>query len=187
MKALEKDRNRRYETANGFAADVQRYLDDEPVQACPPSAGYRLRKFVRRNKGPVLAAALVLLALVGGIIGTTWGGARGAGALRRRRNGRKASGCAKLDAERREPERPKARRKAEDAEKQMARIRRPIPWRSLAFWSRTSWPWPGPKGQLGGLGIRCNREAGPNGGGGKNPERFGAGPGPRRWSATTWG
>src|SRR6187200_3048183 len=55
MKALEKDRNRRYETANGFAADVQRYLADEPVQACPPSAGYRLRKFVRRNKGPVLA------------------------------------------------------------------------------------------------------------------------------------
>ena len=50
MKALEKDRTRRYETANGFAADVQRYLDDEPVQACPPSAWYRLRKFARRNK-----------------------------------------------------------------------------------------------------------------------------------------
>src|SRR5207248_4023009 len=73
MKALEKDRNRRYESANSFAADVQRYLADEPVQACPASAGYRLRKFVRRNKGPVLAAALVLLALVGGILGTTWG------------------------------------------------------------------------------------------------------------------
>src|SRR6266849_1472395 len=50
MKALEKDRDRRYETASGFAADVQRYLHDEPVQACPPSAGYRLRKFVRRNR-----------------------------------------------------------------------------------------------------------------------------------------
>jgi serine/threonine protein kinase len=71
MKALEKDRNRRYETANGFAMDVQRYLADEPVQACPPSAGYRLRKFVRRNKGPVLAAAAVLLALLAGIIGTS--------------------------------------------------------------------------------------------------------------------
>src|SRR6185437_15719117 len=44
MKALEKDRNRRYETANGFAMDVQRYLADEPVLACPPSAGYRFRK-----------------------------------------------------------------------------------------------------------------------------------------------
>src|SRR6476620_380500 len=45
MKCLEKDRNRRYETANGLAMDVQRYLVDEPVLACPPSAGYRLRKF----------------------------------------------------------------------------------------------------------------------------------------------
>ena len=73
MKALEKDRNRRYETANGLAMDLQRYLADEPVAACPPSVGYRLRKFVRRNKGPVLAASSVVLALVGGIIGTTWG------------------------------------------------------------------------------------------------------------------
>src|SRR5436305_1231895 len=73
MKALEKDRNRRYETANGFAADVQRYLAEETVQACPPSVGYKLRKFVRRNKRTVLAAALVLLVLVGGIIDTTWG------------------------------------------------------------------------------------------------------------------
>src|SRR5437588_7635414 len=73
MKALEKDRNRRYETANGFAQDVQRYLADEAVQACPPSAWYRLRKFVRRHKGPVLAGSLVLLALVAGIIGTSAG------------------------------------------------------------------------------------------------------------------
>jgi serine/threonine protein kinase len=73
MKALEKDRNRRYETANGFAMDIQRYLADEAVLACPPSAGYRLSKFVRRNKGPVLAASLLLLSLVAGIIGTTWG------------------------------------------------------------------------------------------------------------------
>ena len=58
MKALEKDRNRRYETANGLAADLRRYLDDEPVQACPPSAGYRLRKFVRRNKVAISTAAL---------------------------------------------------------------------------------------------------------------------------------
>jgi serine/threonine protein kinase/tetratricopeptide (TPR) repeat protein len=73
MKALDKDRNRRYETASAFAADVQRYLHDDPVQACPPSAGYRLRKFVRRNRGPVAAGALVFLALLAGIIGTTWG------------------------------------------------------------------------------------------------------------------
>jgi serine/threonine protein kinase/tetratricopeptide (TPR) repeat protein len=73
MKALEKDRNRRYETANGFAMDVQRYLADEPVAAGPPSARYRLRKFVRRNKGPVVAASAILLCLVAGIIGTSVG------------------------------------------------------------------------------------------------------------------
>jgi serine/threonine protein kinase len=51
MKALEKDRSRRYETANGLAMDVQRYLADEPVLACPPSAGYRLRKYARKQRG----------------------------------------------------------------------------------------------------------------------------------------
>ena len=73
MKALEKDRARRYETASSLAMDLQHYLHDEPVEACPPSVSYRLRKFVWRNKGPVLAAASIVLALVGGIIGTTWG------------------------------------------------------------------------------------------------------------------
>jgi eukaryotic-like serine/threonine-protein kinase len=63
MKALEKDRNRRYETATGFAADVQRYLADEPVQACPPSAWYRFRKFARRNKA-ALATAFILALVV---------------------------------------------------------------------------------------------------------------------------
>src|SRR5436309_4397286 len=72
MKCLEKDRNRRYETANGFAIDVQRYLADEPVQACPPSAGYRFRKFARRNKAALAAASLVALALVLGTLVSTW-------------------------------------------------------------------------------------------------------------------
>jgi serine/threonine protein kinase/WD40 repeat protein len=73
MKALEKDRRRRYETVNGLALDVQHYLADEPVKACPPTVGYRLRKVVRRHRGPLIAAGLVLLALVAGVIGTTWG------------------------------------------------------------------------------------------------------------------
>jgi tetratricopeptide (TPR) repeat protein len=73
MKALEKDRNRRYETANGFAMDVQRYLNDEPVLACPPSAWYRLRKFVRRNQPQVIAAVVAFLTLLAGIAGTTYG------------------------------------------------------------------------------------------------------------------
>src|SRR5258708_11562995 len=64
MKTLEKDRNRRYETAKDFAADVQRYLSDETVQACPPSAWYKFRKFARRNKRAVSTAALLTLTLV---------------------------------------------------------------------------------------------------------------------------
>jgi WD40 repeat protein/serine/threonine protein kinase len=64
MKALEKDRSRRYETASAFAADVQRYLRDEPVEACPPSAWYRFRKFARRNQRGLLTAAVVALAVL---------------------------------------------------------------------------------------------------------------------------
>ncbi len=66
MKALEKDRNRRYETANGLGMDIQRYLSDEHVLACPPSAAYRLRKFVRRNKTALATGLVVALALVRG-------------------------------------------------------------------------------------------------------------------------
>src|SRR5580658_4204441 len=73
MKALEKDRTRRYETANAFAADVLRYLNDEPVEACPPSTAYRLRKFARKHRKPVLAMVAIAAVLVLGIAGTTWG------------------------------------------------------------------------------------------------------------------
>lgn len=73
MKALEKDRARRYETANGFAADIGRYLAGEAVQAHPPSQAYRLKKFLRKNKGPVIAASLVFATLIAGIVGTTLG------------------------------------------------------------------------------------------------------------------
>ena len=73
MKAIEKDRTRRYESANGFARDVQRYLADEVVEARPPSAGYRLRKFARRHRGQVLAASLIFLTVVAGFVGTTIG------------------------------------------------------------------------------------------------------------------
>ena len=73
MKALEKDRDRRYETANGLAADVLRHLAHEPVMAAPPSGVYRLRKFVRKHRGAVIAAGMVLLSLLVGIAGTTSG------------------------------------------------------------------------------------------------------------------
>jgi serine/threonine protein kinase len=72
MKALEKDRSRRYETATGMARDIQRYLKDEPVEACPPSAAYRLRKFLQRHRGPAAAAVAVFLAIVAGAALATW-------------------------------------------------------------------------------------------------------------------
>jgi tetratricopeptide (TPR) repeat protein len=69
MKCLEKDRNRRYETANGLANDIERYLCDEPVTACPPSAGYRFRKFARRNKIVLIGASAALCALIAAVAG----------------------------------------------------------------------------------------------------------------------
>jgi len=69
MKTLEKDRTRRYQTANDLAADVQRYLNDEPVLACPPSAWYRFSKFSRRNRREVLAAGAAAVVAVTGVAG----------------------------------------------------------------------------------------------------------------------
>jgi WD40 repeat protein/serine/threonine protein kinase len=73
MKALEKDRVRRYESANAFAADVRRFLSEEAVEACPPSTWYRFRKLVRRNKAAATTVGLVAATLVLGIVGTTFG------------------------------------------------------------------------------------------------------------------
>ena len=89
MRCLEKDRNRRYETASSLAADVLRYLHDEPVRACPPSTLYRFRKFARRNRRAVVtasAAALVVVLAVAGLATSTLLIARGNG--RRRRPGK---------------------------------------------------------------------------------------------------
>jgi serine/threonine protein kinase/tetratricopeptide (TPR) repeat protein len=112
MKALEKDRNRRYETAGAFAADILRYLRDEPVQACPPSVGYRLRKFVRRNQGPVLAVSLVALALVAGLAVATWG------MIRAEQARRDALSAQRAEARRAEGE----RRAREEAQKRLVQI-----------------------------------------------------------------
>jgi eukaryotic-like serine/threonine-protein kinase len=72
MKSLEKDRARRYETANGLAMDIERYLANEAVQACPPSKAYRFRKFAQRNKALLVATLLVASALIAGIAISTW-------------------------------------------------------------------------------------------------------------------
>src|SRR5215472_4947562 len=72
MKALEKDRNRRYETANGLARDLQHYLADEPVQASPPSTSYRLRKLARKHRTALLTAGAFTGLLVAGVVVSTW-------------------------------------------------------------------------------------------------------------------
>ncbi len=73
MKALEKDRSRRYESASGFATDIQHYLHSEPVTARPPSVLYQVRKFVKKNKVGVAAALTIFMTLVVGMAGTFWG------------------------------------------------------------------------------------------------------------------
>jgi len=105
MKSLDKDRARRYETAVELGQDIERFLKDEPVEASPPSAAYRLRKFVRRNRGAVTAATLVLATLLIGIAGTTVG-------LLEARKGRDGAERARLDEQ-------KERERAENAEKKI--------------------------------------------------------------------
>ena len=112
MRCLEKDRARRYDTAAALARDVERFLADEVVEARPPSAGYKLRKFARRNRPQVVAAGLVLLALVGGVVGTTWG-------LVEARAGRDAANAARHD-EAVQRERAEAERDAKEKERQRA-------------------------------------------------------------------
>jgi serine/threonine protein kinase/tetratricopeptide (TPR) repeat protein len=72
LKAIEKERARRYETANGVAMDIQRYLNDEPVEASPPSTQYRLRKFARKYRGPLRVAAVFALLMIGATVVSAW-------------------------------------------------------------------------------------------------------------------
>jgi tetratricopeptide (TPR) repeat protein len=119
MKALEKDRNRRYDTAHALAADVQRYLNDEPVQACPPSAWYRFRKLARRNRGRLTAAAVLgvaLLVAVGAVTGSIGWAARDREARRARLTGQVELILHDVDRLEREQRWPEALAAAERAE-----------------------------------------------------------------------
>lgn len=100
MKCLEKDRNRRYESATGLARDVQRHLADEPVEACPPSAGYKLRKYAHKHKRPLLVAGGFASLLVGGVIISTWQAVRATRAeTDARKNERQAVTAAQAEAD----------------------------------------------------------------------------------------
>ncbi len=131
LKALSKERDRRYETANGFARDIERFMNHEPVSAGPPSTRYRLQKFVQRNRGQVIAASLVLCALLAGIAGTTVGlfeakrqerlavAAADEERNAKDREAQRAEGerLAKLDAEAKKSEAQQAQARAEAGEK----------------------------------------------------------------------
>jgi serine/threonine protein kinase/lipopolysaccharide biosynthesis regulator YciM len=73
MKCLEKDRSRRYDTASALASDIRRHLADESVEACPPSATYRLGKFARRHRWSMSAGVVFLALLIVGVVAATWG------------------------------------------------------------------------------------------------------------------
>jgi len=108
MKSLEKDRTRRYETANGLAMDIRRHLTHEPVVACPPGKLYRFQKLVRRNKLTFAAAAAVALALVLGIVVSTW-------ALFREQAARREGDLRRQEAENARTEERQQRSRAEEA------------------------------------------------------------------------
>ncbi|HEX9048329.1 MAG TPA: serine/threonine-protein kinase [Verrucomicrobiae bacterium] len=110
IRALEKDRGRRYETANGMAMDVQRFLDNEPVLARPPSQYYRLQKLIRRNKMIFAFGALVMAVLFGWVGTSTW-------LLRQEREARKQAVAAEQAAVAAEQQQARLRREAEDGER----------------------------------------------------------------------
>jgi serine/threonine protein kinase/tetratricopeptide (TPR) repeat protein len=116
MKCLEKDRTRRYDTANGLALDIRRHLDGEPVIAAPPSTAYKFRKFVHRHKVGVYAGSGIVAALLFGIIGTTLGMLRAVSAERHESEQRERAEVAAFAAEEAQKETASQRDRALAAE-----------------------------------------------------------------------
>jgi len=144
MKALEKDRTRRYETANGLGTDILRHLASEPVLAAPPSRSYRLRKFVRKHRVGVIAASLVLLLLLAGVTGTTWG-------LFEARRSARAERVAKLEAQERKALAEANERKALAAAEEEKKAKETVE-AVLDFVENNILTAARPKDQFGGLG-----------------------------------
>ncbi|MFL5246097.1 MAG: protein kinase domain-containing protein [Gemmataceae bacterium] len=143
MKALEKDRSRRYETVNGFAADVQRYLAGEAVQAHPPTAGYRLRKFARKHRTALTTAAMVVLLLVAGVAVSAWQAVRATRAelfaLANEARANANEETARVNQEQAQEEARKARASSEEAMASFKFIQRLITeaWRKSADGKRS--------------------------------------------------
>jgi WD40 repeat protein len=135
MKALEKDRARRYETANGLAADIRRFLDNEPVVACPPSSSYRLRKFAQKYRATFTTAAVIAAALLAATVVSTWQAVRANQEVARANTARQLAAKekvkadrnateAQLQAQRTLVEKQRADRQREQAETSRAAVRR---------------------------------------------------------------
>ena len=122
MKALEKDRTRRYETASGFADDIQRYLHNDTVRARPPSTSYRVRKFVTKNRGLVATVATIAVLLVAGIAGTGWFAVKASQSAEKARNAEEIAKAKEAEAKR-EAERADKERDAALAAQQLANWR----------------------------------------------------------------
>ncbi len=152
LKALEKDRNRRYESVNGLAMDIRRHLTGEPVTAVPPSAGYRLRKSARKHRAALTMAAAIALLLVAGVAVSTWQAVR---ATRAEAAARRAEQVA-LRARRGETERAEGERRAkQEALESAAEERRAKETVEavLGFVESRIFAAARPKGRQGGLGY----------------------------------
>jgi serine/threonine protein kinase/WD40 repeat protein len=112
MKALEKDRDRRYQTANGLARDIERYLHNEPVEACPPSMVYRLRTFARRNKATLAAGGLISAALILGTMASCYFALKASARAREADDARIRASAAEKDARKGEDRALQAERRA---------------------------------------------------------------------------
>jgi tetratricopeptide (TPR) repeat protein len=114
MKALEKDRSRRYETANGLARDIENYLRDDPVEAGPPSVGYRVRKFARRHKTALLTALCFLLLVLLGAAASTWQAVRATAAEAQARDKERRATAAEAQAREKEQQALAQKQRADD-------------------------------------------------------------------------
>jgi serine/threonine protein kinase/tetratricopeptide (TPR) repeat protein len=151
MRALEKDRTRRYETATGLGRDVQRYLADEPVEACPPSRAYRLRKLVRKNRAPVAVGATIATLLLLGVLVSTFLAMRAMRAQEAALRERDAAEQARQAEEQQREQAEAQRKRAEGSERQAAGAANEAK-AVLEFLQNNLLAAARPEGQDGGLG-----------------------------------
>ena len=122
LKCLEKDRGRRYQAASGLARDLEHYLADEPVEACPPTAGYRLRKFARKHRTALVTAAAFAILLVAGMVVSTWQAIRATVAEQAARSSARAAGLSEQVAQKRKDEAEEAKQLAEQRRDELAAV-----------------------------------------------------------------